>query len=431
MALAQNTDPEHLSVAMNALWARLDVLIRAHGGTIDKHTGDGVMALFGTQTAGDDDPEQAVRAALAMQQEMKKLRLDGSDFHPSVRESITSLGLRVGINTGPVLLGPLGTTLEYTALGEAVNLASRLEEAAPVGGILISDATFRHVQRRFGLQTLEPIRVKGKAEPVQVYLVRESERRARRLPTQDVKATETRTVDRDVKLACSLKALAIVSEERLPTVVTTVGEAGVAQTHLPHAFANGVDSSTKSVVYSRGRASPQDSGLPPCLIRTCHDITCFLAAATASSTPTSKVGPSVKLIKRGPVVFLLEHWSPNGSPDLIERLTQANRPLSIVELIEMLTAAGVSVQGKECCFAVRKCLAGSRVPPTLDRVFSAGLDGLPCALVMGRMFLAGPVGWLNGGPGTRNGRAAGVRKLSQSKELLSKKEIWRLRENGG
>jgi len=159
-AVSERMDAEEVRDTMNALWRRLDAVITAHGGMIDKHMGDAIMAVWGTQAAHEDDPERAIRAALAMQAEMEPFFASGA-----------ALAVRIGINTGPVLLGAVGTTGEYTAMGDTVNVASRLEHAAPVGGILISHDSYRHVRGVFDVQVLELIHVKGRAEPVQAYIV--------------------------------------------------------------------------------------------------------------------------------------------------------------------------------------------------------------------------------------------------------------------
>jgi class 3 adenylate cyclase len=160
-AMSEAMDAEDVHDLMNDLWARLDGAITARGGLIDKHIGDAVMALFGAPTAHEDDPGRAIRAALAMQEELVAFR----------QERQAELAMRIGINTGLVLLGEVGTTGEYTAMGDAVNLTSQLEHAAPVGGILISHDTFCHVQSAFEVQRLEPVQVRGREDPVQVYLV--------------------------------------------------------------------------------------------------------------------------------------------------------------------------------------------------------------------------------------------------------------------
>jgi len=166
-AMSEKLDPEVVQEIMDHAFERLTAVITGYGGTIDKYIGDAVMALFGAPVALGDDPERAVRAGLGMQQvmseyaeELKRLRGFG-------------LAMRVGVNTGKVIWGRVGGAGEktFTVMGDAVNLASRLEHAAPLGGVLIGEATQRHVRTRFSLEALEPIQVKGKADLQRVYSV--------------------------------------------------------------------------------------------------------------------------------------------------------------------------------------------------------------------------------------------------------------------
>jgi len=130
--MSEKLDHEQVSEVMNALWSRLDKTIVDHGGYIDKHIGDAVMALFGAPTAQEDDTERAIRAALGMQSEIKSWKTTYSEADLTLHGLAQNIQMRIGINTGPVLLGTVGTTGEYTAIGDTVNLASRLEHAAPV-----------------------------------------------------------------------------------------------------------------------------------------------------------------------------------------------------------------------------------------------------------------------------------------------------------
>ncbi|NBD36339.1 MAG: adenylate/guanylate cyclase domain-containing protein, partial [Chloroflexi bacterium] len=155
-ALSETLDAEVVSDLINALWERIDGVIRNHGGAIDKHIGDAVMALWGVAETREDDPERAIRAALAMQAEIR-------DFVAT--RNLASLQMRVGINTGTVLLGAVGTTGEFSAIGDAVNVAARLEEAAPLGHVLISHDTYRHVRGIFEVQPQDALVAPGKAEP--------------------------------------------------------------------------------------------------------------------------------------------------------------------------------------------------------------------------------------------------------------------------
>jgi class 3 adenylate cyclase len=120
------------------------------------------MAVFGARQAREEDPEQAVRAALELQCRLREGQ-QSSNWLP--------LQMRVGIHTGLVVIGPLGGTGEFAATGDTVNLANRLEQHAPEGGVLISHDTYRHVYGSFDVQRLPPLPVKGKPEPLQTYLV--------------------------------------------------------------------------------------------------------------------------------------------------------------------------------------------------------------------------------------------------------------------
>ena len=199
-AMAETMDHEEVSGVINSLWSRVDKAILEQGGRIDKHIGDAVMALFGTPIAQEDDPERALRAALKIQSEITAWKKEFDDPLSNQPSRAQNIQLRIGINTGPALLGTVGTTGEYTAIGDTVNLASRLEHAAPLGGILTSHDTYRHVGGVFDVTALEPISVKGKSEPVQVYRVNGIKPRSFRVTTRGVEGIETRTVGREPEL---------------------------------------------------------------------------------------------------------------------------------------------------------------------------------------------------------------------------------------
>ncbi len=138
------------------------------GGTLDKYIGDSVMALFGAPQANPEhDPIHAVDAAIRMQKGME-----------IVNQKLTARGLPtirigIGVNTGRVIVGEIGSEkqMNYTAIGDAVNLAARLESNAKPGQILVSSATARKLKNAFALNQLPPITVKGKAEPIAIYEV--------------------------------------------------------------------------------------------------------------------------------------------------------------------------------------------------------------------------------------------------------------------
>lgn len=262
-AMAELMDPEEVSETMNALWTRLDAAITHRGGLIDKHIGDAVMALFGTPIAQEDDPERAIRAALTMQSE---LRAFAEESRRRV-EGAPQLAMRIGINTGPVLLGAVGSTGEYTAMGDTVNVASRLEHAAPVGGILISHDTYRHVRGVFDVVSLEPISVKGKSEPIQVYRVQAAKPRAFRVTTRGVEGIETRTIGREAELRQMQAAMNAARDRRATQLVSLVAEAGVGKSRLLYEFNNWLELQPERTLLFKGRSTQQMATLPYSLIR--------------------------------------------------------------------------------------------------------------------------------------------------------------------
>ncbi len=189
-AMSELLDPEILTDLMNDLWRRVDAIITEHGGRVDKHMGDAVMAVWGIHGTDEHDADRAVRAGLALQDEVAA----------TATGAASGLTARVGINTGQALIGPVGSTGELTVMGDTVNVASRLEHAAPLGGVLIAHDTYSHVRGVFDIARREPLAVRGKAEPIQTYLVHRPKQQAFRMETRGVEGVETRTVGREREL---------------------------------------------------------------------------------------------------------------------------------------------------------------------------------------------------------------------------------------
>ncbi len=296
-ALANTMDPEEVRDLMNALWARLDTVIVAHSGTIDKHMGDAVMALFGAPVAHENDPERAIRAALAMQAELGEFVEASDTFHPGTKNDGTlrtlnlrpSLQMRIGIHTGPVLLGTVGTIDEYTAMGDTVNLASRLQEAAPVGGILISHDTYRHVRGLLSVWVMEPISVKGKTESIPTYVVLRARPRAFRIGSRGVEGIETRMIGRETQLVQLQTALRTMTNRKEAQMVTIVGEAGVGKSRLLYEFDNWIALLLERITYFKGRADEKRSSLPYFLIRDLFSFHCGIQDSDPVSVAREKL----------------------------------------------------------------------------------------------------------------------------------------------
>ncbi|HBN09477.1 MAG TPA: hypothetical protein DD435_12780 [Cyanobacteria bacterium UBA8530] len=164
-SMSEKLDPEEVSEIINQFFTVLTQPVYKYGGVVDKYIGDAIMALFGAPVAHEDDPVRAVSAAWEMQLAAKEFAaklLARTGIH---------LQIRVGINTGLVVAGAVGGAQkqDYTVMGDAVNLAQRMEANASLGGVLVSQETFSQTKNAFSFQEREPIKVKGKQEPVKAY----------------------------------------------------------------------------------------------------------------------------------------------------------------------------------------------------------------------------------------------------------------------
>jgi class 3 adenylate cyclase len=160
-SVAERLDHETLKALTERCLTRFATEVERYGGHVDKYIGDNVMAVFGAPVAHEDDPERAVRAAFGMQSAMAELNLQ------LIADHGVEFALRVGINTGEVLAGKVGEG--YTVMGDAVNVASRLQTSASPGTITVGDRTHRATSGSFEYEALEPLTLKGKGEPVAAW----------------------------------------------------------------------------------------------------------------------------------------------------------------------------------------------------------------------------------------------------------------------
>ena len=165
--LSEKMEPEDVINILNEYLDLCSRAVFAQEGTIDKFIGDGVMSIFGAPIEQTDHPERAIRAALQMQSEAGKLA------ERLLAQYGRSVSFGIGINSGPAVVGNIGSTerLDYTAIGDTVNLAARLESNAKPGQILISKETYERVKEKFRVTALDPIKVKGKENLVEIFQV--------------------------------------------------------------------------------------------------------------------------------------------------------------------------------------------------------------------------------------------------------------------
>ncbi|MBE2198385.1 MAG: tetratricopeptide repeat protein [Anaerolinea sp.] len=264
-ALAETVDAEDMNNLMNALWEQIDRAILGHGGRIDKHLGDGIMAIWGAGTAREDDPEQAVRAALEIQQEVQHWQIAMNAF-PLLSWRV-DMALRIGIHTGAALLGPVGTTGEYTAIGDTVNTANRLQEVAPKGGILISRTTYQYVADLFRVTPWGSLTLRGKADPIVAYEIRQMRPRSFRVVTREVEGVRTSLVGREAELSLLQEQIQLVLTTQQLCMVTIVGEAGLGKSRLLLELDEWSQSLPGKRFYFKGRARQEMHHTPYALLR--------------------------------------------------------------------------------------------------------------------------------------------------------------------
>jgi class 3 adenylate cyclase/tetratricopeptide (TPR) repeat protein len=249
-AVAERLDPEAVKSFVDRALRRLGQEVVRYGGTVDKYIGDNVMAVFGAPVSHEDDPQRAVRAGLAMQAAMEEINKDieaatGSRF-----------SLRVGINSGEVLAGQVGDG--YTVIGDVVNVASRLQSAARPGSVTVGETTHRLTRGPIEYDELEPLTLKGKAEPVPAW-------EAVRLLVSGTAARGTRTaaplIGREDESSLLLSLFDRVVREGKPHLVTVIGQAGVGKTRLLREFATQLAEREQKAAFRVGHCPAYGAGL--------------------------------------------------------------------------------------------------------------------------------------------------------------------------
>ncbi|MEO6463658.1 MAG: AAA family ATPase, partial [Candidatus Eisenbacteria bacterium] len=254
-------DDEAARARLDALWARFEEIVREAGGVIQARTSDLGVALWGRARISEDDPERAVRSAL-------RLREAGLEFARSFLPAgwkpneEDPLPFCIGGTTGPVLLERDTQSGLYTASGAALMVASRVREAALPGEILIAHDTFTLVRGVFTIHPHDPLRLRGRKEPLEIYVVSAAKPRAFRLKARGIEGVETKMVGRENELRVLQEALTLTLEDRETQVVTVVGEAGVGKSRLLFEFSNWTELMDETVWLFEARAT-QPSMLQP------------------------------------------------------------------------------------------------------------------------------------------------------------------------
>ncbi len=226
--MAEVLDPEDVMNIMNAAFKALIEPVFRYEGTLARLMGDAILAFFGAPVAHEDDPVRACRAAI----EIIDAARDYADQLERER-GIRGFNVRVGIHTGLVVVGEVGTDfrVEYTAMGDAVNLAARMESSAEPGTVLLTDETFKLIEPVFDTVDLGYIDVKGKANPVHVH--RLLDLKPEPAPIRDIAGVHSPMVGRESELALIEESVHELQSGRGGTIAVT-GDPGLGKTRLVH-----------------------------------------------------------------------------------------------------------------------------------------------------------------------------------------------------
>ncbi len=272
--------PEALRDAMSRYFEAMRVALERHGATVEKFIGDAVMAVFGLPVRHEDDAIRAIRAAAEMQAALPALN---EDLRGRWRLEIRN---HIGVNTGEVIAGDasLGQRL---VTGDAVNTAARLEQAAGAGEIIIGELTHRLARDQIDVVAIEPLALKGKAEPVPAYRLVE----VRERPAKSA-AGDTPFVGRELEMTRLAEALRETRTGRRAGLVTVVGDAGVGKSRLIREFAAHAGDAANVV---RGRCLPYGDGITFWPIA---EIVREAAGIGTGDRPTVAVGKVRRLIEQ-------------------------------------------------------------------------------------------------------------------------------------
>jgi predicted ATPase/class 3 adenylate cyclase len=244
--LGERLDPEAVREVLNRYFSEMRAVVERHGGLVEKYIGDAIMAVFGLPRLHEDDALRAVRAAWEMQRTLERINRDLESGWG------VTLANRIGVNTGEVVAGD-PTSGQRLVSGDTVNVAARLEQAAPEMGILIGASTLRLVRSAVEVEHVEPLALKGKSELVAAFRLlaargREGVTRRLDLPV----------VGRDAEMTEILAAFERVSAHRHCGLVTLCGHAGMGKTRLSEEFLHQV---VGPATVLRGRCLPYGEGI--------------------------------------------------------------------------------------------------------------------------------------------------------------------------
>ncbi len=254
-SLAERLDPEDWTVLVGEAFRRMNSTIERYGGTVGRLMGDGVLAFFGAPVAHEDDPERAVRCGLDMVRDIDEL----GESPPGL--GAQALRVRVGVNSGPVVVGVVGTDAahEYTAMGDTVNIAARMQASARPGSVLVTSATYRFVSSLVEVVDVGMLELKGKTEPVHAFEI--TAMRAGAVRLRGIAGLSAPMVGRDQQLARLGEGFRVVRAGQ-GRVACVMGEPGLGKSRLLAELHANIDRSDAHARWIEGRCLSYGETIP-------------------------------------------------------------------------------------------------------------------------------------------------------------------------
>ena len=262
--ISEKIDPENLLEIMSDAYPCLLEPVQEYDGSIIQVLGDAVLAYFGVPLSKEDDPERAILAGLKI---VERIQLYAKKLQDE--QILASFHVRVGINTGLVVVGELiqDKHLEYLALGDAVNLADRLQQYAPLDSVLINHTTYQHVQGLFDVRQQSPLIVKGRSQVEQTYLVEGQKPLHLRLRKRGLDGVTTTMIGREPEMAALKNYYRDSIYGGESALILISGDAGIGKTRLLNEFTDWITLQSISPMIFRGRAISSTQSKPYGVLR--------------------------------------------------------------------------------------------------------------------------------------------------------------------
>ena len=220
-SISEQMDPEVVRDLINDCFDHLLQIVGKYGGKVEKYVGDAIMAVFGVPLSHENDPERALRAGLEM--------IESISYFNSAHD--TDLNLHVGVNTGIVIVGGIGTSERNEVMGDTVNVASRLKDLAKAGQILVGPTTYRLTRSIFNFQEIGSVRLKGKTKPVLTYRLLSAPKFSDDLKKHPARKIGSPLVGRNIEFSSFIGNIGRLLAGQ-GSIVTVIGDAGLGKSRL-------------------------------------------------------------------------------------------------------------------------------------------------------------------------------------------------------